>query len=51
MTCPRCGADMEYDFELINPPTIYYICPVCGYKAYKTKKINGRTKLQVYFYV
>jgi len=38
MKCQKCKSEMEIDFELIDPPTIYYICPECGYKCYKSKK-------------
>lgn len=37
MRCPKCGEIMDIDFELIDPPTIYYICPKCGHKAYRSK--------------
>ena len=35
MKCPKCGAEMEVYFELVQPQVIVYKCPKCGNKESK----------------
>lgn len=32
MTCPKCGCEMEYNYECITVGVVFYKCPNCGHK-------------------